>query len=491
VHKSLKLSIAAALGVLLPAGMPAVAWGQAPGGTQAPAAAAPQAPKEPKVKDIAEYDIFNEILKDQNCSSNSQNSSCSNPEASKDPSFWPKKALQGLDTWTQKYPDSDWKDQRLYMYMQEYAKLNPPNSAKVVEYGTQVMGKGLKNVFYDPKEGPRQILNCLFLITVNVAALPNATADQIDLGKKSALQLKEEAKAYFVPANKGGTADAAWAQARAQLDSAADHSLLAFEVAPANAANKAGDCASAQPMYIKALQDRPDSAYIAYQLANNTICLQKTQPAMASMAIYEFERAAMVDPTLGDPKVDPKQLQTYADSLYTRIHGSDEGLDALKQMAKSNPLPPADFKIKTKEEIQAEKEAEFAKNNPKLALWMQVKGALTGADGETYFTNNLKDSAVPPLSGVVVEGKPECRSKELLVAIPIPGQQGPPTAEINLKLDAPLAGKPEAGSEINFAGVPTAFTKTPFLLTMEAEKAKVDVKTSPCTVAPPRTKKKQ
>lgn len=470
-----KSTIVAILGVLMAAGAGISAWGQA--ASQPPAAAAPQAPaaapKERKVKDIAEYDIFNEVLKDQNSNN-------------------PQKALQDLDTWTQKYPDSDWKDQRLYMYMQEYAKLNPPNAAKVVEYGTQVMNKGLRNVFDDPKEAPRQILNCLFLFAVNVSALPDPTPDQIAVGKKAAQQLKDEAKAYFIPENKPPTtADADWQKARTQLDSAADHALLALDLMPATQAKAKGDCAGAEPMYIKALQDRPDNTYIAYLLANNMICLQKTQPEMASQAIYEFERAAVVDPTLGDPKNDPKQLQTYADSLYTRVHGSDEGLAELKQMAKNNPLPPAGFKIKTKEELQAEKDAEFAKSNPKLALWMQVKGALTAADGETYFTNTLKDSAVPQLSGVVVEGKPECRSKELLVAIPMPGQQGPPTAEIVLKLDVPLGGKPEAGSEIQFEGVPTAFTKTPFLLTMEAEKAKVDVKTSPCTVAPPRTKKKQ
>jgi hypothetical protein len=456
----------AILSVLLAAGSAAPVWGQA-------APQAPAAPKERKVKDIAEYDIFNEVLKDQNSNN-------------------PQKALQDLDTWTQKYPDSDWKDQRLYMYMQEYAKLNPPNAAKVMEYGAQVMSKGLKSVFDDPKESPRQILNCLFLLSVNVAALPDPTPDQIALGKKAAQQLKDEAKAYFIPENKPSTtSEADWTKARGQLDGAADRTLLYLEVLPANQAKTKGDCAAAEPMYIKALQDRPDSAYIAYQLANNMICLQKTQPEMAGPAIYEFERAAMIDPTLGDPNVDPKKLPAYADDLYTRVHGSDEGLTDLKQMAKANPLPPADFKLKTKEELQAEKDAEFAKSNPKLALWMQVKGALAGADGETYFTNTLKDSAVPPLSGVVVEGKPECRSKELLVAIPMPSQQGPPTAEISLKLDAPLGGKPEAGSEVQFEGVPTAFTKSPFLLTMEAEKAKVAVKTSPCTVAPARTKKKQ
>jgi len=60
-----------------------------------------------------------------------------------------------------------------------------------------------------------------------------------------------------------------------------------------------------------------------------------------------------------------------------------------------------------------------------------------------------------------------------------------PVAEITLKLDTPLAGKPETGGTIQWTGVPKAFTKDPFMLTMEAEKAKVEnLKTTPCGAAP-------
>ena len=112
---------------------------------------------------------------------------------------------------------------------------------------------------------------------------------------------------------------------------------------------------------------------------------------------------------------------------------------------------------------------------------MRIKGALADTNGTTYFENELKDSGVPPMKGTLVEGKPACKSKELLVAIPLPDQQGNPVAEITLKLDAPLAGKPETGGTIQWTGVPKAFTKDPFMLTMEAEKAKVEnLKTTPC-----------
>src|SRR5207342_638124 len=65
-----------------------------------------------------------------------------------------------------------------------------------------------------------------------------------------------------------------------------------------------------------------------------------------------------------------------------------------------------------------------------------------------------------------------------------------PVVEITLKLvdaegkPAALAGKPETGGTIQWTGVPKAFSKDPFMLTMEADKAKVEnVKTTPCGAA--------
>ena len=134
----------------------------------------------------------------------------------------------------------------------------------------------------------------------------------------------------------------------------------------------------------------------------------------------------------------PRRSNTYLESAYNSFHGSLEGLDQLKNTAKASPLPPADLKIETATAIATKKQAEFEQSNPQLALWMRIKGALADTNGATYFENELKDSAVPPMKGTLLEGKPACKSKELLVAIPLPDQQGNPVAEITLKLDAPL-----------------------------------------------------
>jgi hypothetical protein len=147
--------------------------------------------------------------------------------------------------------------------------------------------------------------------------------------------------------------------------------------------------------------------------------------------------------------------------------------------------PPAGFKIKTATEIATEKEEQFKAQYPQLALWMGIKRQLTTPEGDQYFQSSLKDAQVPKLKGTVMGGKPECRAKEILVAVPEPNQTSTVTAEITLKLDAAVTGKPVAGTEIQWEGVPSAFSKDPLMLTMDTEKAKIEgLKLEPCTVAP-------
>ena len=56
-------------------------------------------------------------------------------------------------------------------------------------------------------------------------------------------------------------------------------------------------------------------------------------------------------------------------------------------------------------------------------------------------------------------------------------------------LDKPLAGKPELNQEFHWEGLPTAFTKDPFLLTMDTEVAKLEgLRTAPCAVTASRKK---
>lgn len=432
-------------------------------GTMQLARAQAPAPAEKKWKDDrVEYDLFTTASKDLAASGFA-------------------KAITDLDAWKQKYAESDYKDMRTLMYVQAYAGAG--QQAKALDTAAELLSKDPAVTFNDPASGPGDILKLLFTTTVAVPQAPNATPEELATGEKAARQLMDFDK------KPQGVTDAAWGQVRTQLQAAAKGALLSIAVRPGQAAmaKQPPDCPVAEEAYAKALQTNPDSAFIAYELAKALRCQQKEKPEKISQAIYEFERAAVVDPTLGDPKSDPKKIPAFADNAYITVHGSAEGLDQLKLQVKQSPLPPAGFKIKTATEIAAEKEAEFEKTNPQLALWMKLKGALSDTNGEQYFAGTLKDSAVPKLKGTLVEAKPACRPKELLVALPLPDAKGTPRAEITLKLDKPLTGKPELNTEFQWEGVPSAFTMDPFMLTMATESAKVEgLKSAPCAATPAR-----
>jgi hypothetical protein len=431
--------------------------------------------QEKKVKDQAEYDLFNQTLKDVNN---------------------PAKQIQDLDQWVQKYPDSDYKDDRMDYYMRAYNANKQPD--KVLEVGSQLMARDLKTVFKDPKAGPGQVLNTLYLMSVNVLQIPNPTPDQMAAGEKAAKALADYANEYFTAANKpANVSDADWAKTKDQVLTLTKTVPMTLMTRPANEAlNKYGadknpeHCKEAEAGFTKALQQYPDNAALAYGLGRAQVCLYKLTPDKISSGLYEVARAVALDATLGGTQPQGA-IEKYLNNLYTQYHGADDaGLAQLKAMAKASAFPPSGFKIDSKDEIEAKNAEEEAKRNPQRAMWLGVKKSLTDPGGDAYFNDQMKEHQLPKLKGTVVEAKPACRSKELLVAI-----ADSTHPEITLKMvDADmkpvsLTGKPEPGTEIQFEGVPMTFSKEPFMVMMDAEKAKIDnLKLSPCATSAPAKK---
>jgi hypothetical protein len=471
-YRTLKrIAAVAVLGAVVLTGTVQHARAQAAGGQ-------PAAQPEKKVKDQGEYDIYNAVL------TNAAN---------------PAKQLQDLDTWAQKYPDSDYKDDRLYYYLLAYNATNQP--AKVLDVGAQLLAKeDLKAIFKDPAQGAQQILTVYYQVTVNTSKIAAPTAAELATGEKAARALRANVPVFFTADRKpAGTTDAAWTEARTNLEKVAVGTLMYLAMKPgvdaiAKASPTPNDCEIAEAALTKALQQFGDGAAIAYHLGRAVRCAAKAKPEKAPLAIYFFARAVAVDPSLGGT-ADAKQIENYLNTVYTGYHGSDEGLAALKELAAKSPFPPAAFKIETASDIDARKEEEFKAKYPQLALWLGIKRQLSDTNGEQYFETSLKNAAVPKLKGTLMEGKPACRSKELLVAVPEPNQQGTLLAVITLKLidaaDKPdaLTGKPDTGVEIQWEGVPSGFTREPLMLTMDTEKAKIEgLKTTPCTPPPPAKK---
>src|SRR6266850_3413461 len=80
-----------------------------------------QAPaKEKQVKDQAEWNLFNDSTKTADAA----------------------KRLGFLNTWKEKYPDSDFKDQRLLIYLTTYQQLNQP--AKMAETAKEILAMNPK-----------------------------------------------------------------------------------------------------------------------------------------------------------------------------------------------------------------------------------------------------------------------------------------------------------------------------------------------------------
>ena len=111
------------------------------------------------------------------------------------------------------------------------------------------------------------------------------------------------------------------------------------------------------------------------------LCLQKSDPKRVLVAIWEFSRAAAIDPVKG--KVDAKWQKEVAapnlEKIYAQYHGDAEGLAQLKGISLASPLPPPDFTIASAQEIAQQKQAAFETRFPEIALWMLDQSAAFGS----------------------------------------------------------------------------------------------------------------
>ena len=405
--------------------------GQTAQGQQAQAQAGGQAAKN--WKDRAEYDLYNAIVNEQD----------------------PSKRLALLSSWKEKYSNSDYVTERLQICLTTYSALNQPD--KVIVTGNEVLQT-------DPKN-----LTALYLITLNVQRLPKPSPDGLASGEKAANGLISNLDTFFGADKKPATtSDADWVKAKKDTELLA-HASLGW------IALQKKDNDTAEKEVVKVLQSNPSNAQVSYWLG--TAIVAEKKPERYSEALWQFARAGSLDQSQGGLNPQARQqIDTYFINTYNRYHGQDpQGLAQLREQAKAQPFPPAGFKIENVEELKAKNEEEFRRKNPALAMWMNLKQELTGPNGTQYFNDNMKGAEVPGgaegieyFKGKLISAKPAVRPKELVLAITDPN-----TPEVTLNLDAPLPGKAEPGTEIEFAGVPTAFTKDAFNITFDVEKKKI------------------
>ena len=384
--------------------------------------------KKPDWKDPAEYDLYKPITQTQ------------------DPHIW----LDSLDRWSRQYPQSELGEIRRQLYLETYRQLNRPREA--FNAAVDVLRDNPYNLF------------ALTTIVGGIYQLVSPAAADLDIAERATTTILANLDGIYAKENRPNEmTDAEAAKAKPDMRVFAQKTAGWIDWTRK-------DFARAEVELAKSIALDPRQGQVSYWLADAMLKQNKTNPEKQPVALYYFARAASYDGPGSLPASDRKNLTAYLNAAYVKYHGSDEGLSQLLDSAKSSALAPTGFQIKSAAQIEKERidaEQMFDKTHPERALWKDLKAALTAPTGDTYFETNMKDALVPRLKGKLVAMTPALKPKELVVAIENSA------GDVTLKLDGALPGKMEPGGEVEFEGIARSFTKDPFMVTFDTEKAKL------------------
>jgi len=366
----------------------------------------------------------------------------------------PAKRLATLDKWKQGYAQSDYADVRDYLYIVTYQQMQ--NCRKAFDASVDVL-KARPNDF----PALQAIEGCIY--TIN-GSNPPVGAD-LDAAERVSKYILSNADAVFAGDNHPLTlTPEQFQQAKEPMKAYAQRTVGYIYMQRKDAAN-------AEVEILKGLKMDPTQTQFAYWLAQQLLSQQQKNPEKAPLALFYFARAAAYDGPGSMPAAQRKTTQDYLTRAYTSYHGSNQDLDKLLALAKTTPFPPEGFSIVSVADIkqkQAEEEEKARQANPMMTTWTDVKKALTGADGQSYFDMNVKESGFPKMKGILISMSPATRPKELVLAI-----EKADVPDAKLVFEMPLAGKMDPGAELEFEGVPSSFTKDPYTLVFDVEKEKL------------------
>lgn len=384
----------------------------------------------------------------------------------------PQERIAILDKWKQQYAQSDYSDVRDSLYLITYQQTNNPR--KAFDTAVDIL-----------KTRPNEFLALSAIEGAIYQIMPPTPAD-LDTAEKTSKYLLDNMDTVFAPANHPAT------MTEAQFTATKDPMKAFAQRTLGYVYMQKKDHEKAEAELTKALTLDPTQAQFDYFLGSEILAQQKAHPEKQPLALFYFARAASYT---GQGAMQPpgqKAALDFVTKAYKSYHGSDEGLANLLASAKTNGAPPAGFTVVSIADInQAKAQADEAKRqaNPMMAIWGDVKKELTGDNGSSYFEMNVKDSNFPKMKGKIISMTPANRPKEIVLGI----EKGD-VGDATLKFEMPLAGKMEAGEEVEFEGVPQSFSKDPFMLVFDVEKDKLygwTGKNTPTKAAPKAAPKKQ
>lgn len=432
------LVLASPMGVSVAMAQDTQAAGQQAAGQQ-PAAAGGQAPaKQKNYKDRAEYDLFSKITQTKD----------------------PKERLALLNTWQDKYPTSDFKEDRLLYFVRTLSQLAQTDP----QARQQLLDKCKELLQLNPKSFEANYFVTLWGPTVG------GTSPQPDL----LTQVQDAAQAVISGADENFSAakkpqnmnDADWAKAKSQVVALA-HKDLAY------VANAKKDPKTAENEYKESLTENPNQAAVSYDYAK-TLQADSSVPddQKYPTVLYEYARAAEYDgPGALSASAKPTIL-AYFNKVYAQFHGSADGAQQVLDQAKNSALPPAGFTIQSATDIaknQANQLQQRMDTDPAFKLWYSIETSLQQQGDQ--FWNQMKGTEVPGdavegvknFSGTVISVDPADKPTKVVL-----GVTDPTKPDATLVFSEPIpADAVKVGSKIDFSGVADSYTANPYMLTFK------------------------
>jgi hypothetical protein len=392
---------------------------------------------QPNWKDRAEYDLYNQIAHETDL----------------------KKRLDLLEQWEQKYPTTEFEALRSQVYV---ATLGPLSQQDPTAYRQKAIDVSKKALQAKPND-----FQALYWLAINIPASGGASPspEQISDAETAGNGLLQQADATFDPSKKPATTSQAdWDKAKNDVVALAHYAL-------GWAANSKKDYATAQKEFEAYLKANPNNANVSYQLGQILVAEQK--PDLYPQALWSFARAASYDGPQAIAADKRPAVLEYFQKVYKQYHGSEEGADQLLAQAKNAALPPPDFKIVSAQQLanqQAQQLTAKLQSDPSLALWYSIKQNLTGDQGDSFFTNSVKDAEIPggannvkTFTGTVISADPPDHPTKVVVAV-----LDPTKPDATLAFSSPIpADAAKVGQTVQFSGVGDSFNKDPYMLTFK------------------------